>query len=129
MGIMIEDVLPQKLQEMVKMGLLCEDNEDNKLNAIKKMISSIDGEQKNFFALDRPLRRELLELDGAMVLSSNGHIHVIGTIIRLDGSGSDGGGRTAAAKQLSEYGLAVKVSQDGYVHLYKNREVILKIMT
>lgn len=129
MGIMVEDVLPQKLQEMVKMGLLCEDNEDNKLNAIKKMISSIDGEQKNFFALDRPLRRELLELDGAMVLSSNGHIHVIGTIIRLDGSGSDGGGRTAAAKQLSEYGLAVKVSQDGYVHLYKNREVILKIMT
>lgn len=128
-GIISDDVLPEKLQEMLKAGLLCENPEDNKLNAIKRMISSVDGEQKNFFELDRPLRRELLELDGAMVLSSSGCIHVIGTIIKLEGSGSDGGGRTAAAKQLSEFGLAVKVSQDGYVHLYKNREVILKIMT
>ena len=85
--------------------------------------------QKSFFELDRALRRELLELDGAMVLSSSGDIHVIGTIIKLEGSGSDGGGRTAAAKQLSEYGLAIKVSQDGYVQIFKNREPILEIMT
>ena len=52
-----------------------------------------------------------------------------GTIIKLEGSGSDGGGRTAAAKQLSECGLAIKVSQDGYVQIFKNREPILEIMT
>lgn len=128
-GIVTEDILPDKLQEMIKAGLLCENIEDSKLSAIKSMISTLDGEQKNFYTLNRTLRRELLELDGAMVLSSNGYIHVIGTIIKLDGSGSDGGGRTAAAQQLSEFGLAIKVSQDGYVELYKNRNVILKILT
>lgn len=128
-GIVTEDILPDNLQEMIKAGLLCENIEDSKLSAIKSMISTLDGEQKNFYTLNRTLRRELLELDGAMVLSSNGYIHVIGTIIKLDGSGSDGGGRTAAAQQLSEFGLAIKVSQDGYVELYKNRNVILRILT
>lgn len=64
-----------------------------------------------------------------MALSSSGLIHVIGTIIKLDGSGSDGGGRTAAATQLSKFGLSIKISQDGYVQLFKNEEVIMEIMT
>ncbi len=42
---------------------------------------------------------------------------------------SDGGGRTAAAMQLSEFGLSIKISQDGYVQLFKNREIIMEIMT
>lgn len=50
------------------------------------------------------------------------------TSIKLDGSGSDGGGRTAAAKQ-SEFGLSVKISQDSYVQLFKSGEKILEILT
>ena len=101
---------------MISAGLLSTEELSEKLLALKTMISVDEGKkvrQRSFYELDRPLRRELLELDGAMVLSSDGKIHVIGTIIKLDGSGSEGGGRTAAAKQLSEYGLAIKVSQDG----------------
>lgn len=131
-GIISQDELPKKLHDKIQAGLLHENTENYKLCAIKRMISISDGEgyrQKNFFELDRSLRRELLELDGAMVLSSSGLIHVIGTIIKLDGSGSDGGGRTAAATQLSEFGLAIKISQDGYVQLFKNKEVIMEIMT
>lgn len=131
-GIINNCVLSEKLNEMINAGLLSNADNNSKLHALKTMISSIDeGKlyQKSFFELDRALRRELLELDGAMVLSSSGQIHVIGTIIKLDGSGSDGGGRTAAAIQLSEFGLAIKVSQDGYVQLFKDRAVILEIMT
>lgn len=131
-GIINDDILPPELSEMISAGLLSTEELSGKLLALKSMISFVDGEevrQKSFYELDRALRRELLELDGAMVLSSNGRIHVIGTIIKLDGSGSDGGGRTAAAKQLSQYGLAIKVSQDGYVQLFKNRTPVLEIMT
>ena len=131
-GIINQDQLPNKLHDMIKAGLLQENVENHKLRALKRMISTFDDKkyrQKNFFELDRALRRELLELDGAMVLSSSGLIHVIGTIIKLDGSGSDGGGRTAAATQLSKFGLSIKISQDGYVQLFKNEEVIMEIMT
>lgn len=131
-GIISQDQLPEQLHDMIKAGLLQENVENQKLRALKRMISiseNKDYRQKNFFELDRALRRELLELDGAMVLSSGGLIHVIGTIIKLDGSGSDGGGRTAAATQLSKFGLSIKISQDGYVQLFKNGEVIMEIMT
>lgn len=131
-GIIRDSELPAELHDMIGAGLLSTEELSAKLLALKSLISTIEGEevrQKHFYELDRALRRELLELDGAMVLSSNGKIHVIGTIIKLDGSGSDGGGRTAAAKQLSQYGLAIKVSQDGYVQLFKDRLPILEVMT
>lgn len=131
-GIINGDQLPEELRSMIKAGLLQDNAEDHKLMALKRMISVFENStyrQKNFFELDRALRRELLELDGAMVLSNSGLIHVIGTIIKLDGSGSDGGGRTAAAVQLSKFGLSIKISQDGYVQLFKNEEVIMEIMT
>ena len=35
----------------------------------------------------------------------------------------------ATALQLSEYGLAIKVSHDGYVQTFKNNQPILEIMT
>ena len=123
--------MPAALSEMIQAGILSTDEPSKKLLALKTMISfgaEPNVRQKSFYELDRALRRELLELDGAMVLSSGGKIHVIGTIIKLDASGSDGGGRTAAAKQLSQFGLAIKVSQDGYVQLFRNQKVILEIM-
>lgn len=131
-GIINDSDLSPELHEMIGAGLLSSEDLSGKLLALKSLISVAEGDemrQKSFYELDRALRRELLELDGAMVLSSDGTIHVIGTIIKLDGSGSDGGGRTAAAKQLSQYGLAIKVSQDGYVQLFKNRAPVLEIMT
>lgn len=127
-GIIQEDELPGPLETTICAGLLSGESKNGKLTALRRIISE-DDQQKNFYELNRYLRRELLELDGAMVLSKSGLIHVIGTIIQLEGSGSDGGGRTAAAKQLSEYGISVKISQDGYIELYKNRETVLKIMT
>ena len=129
-GIVNEDILPEELQRMIEGGLLSVDILDEKRSALKNLIKHDDGiNLKSFYELDRHLRRELLELDGAMVFSKSGLIHVIGTIIKLNGSGSDGGGRTAAAMQLSRFGLAIKISQDGYVQLFKNEVKILEILT
>lgn len=129
-GIVDGDVLPDDLKRMIETGILSAEPLDKKRSALKDLICHEDNQSpKTFYELDRHLRRELLELDGAMVFSKSGLIHVIGTIIKLNGIGNDGGGRTAAAMQLSEYGLSIKISQDGYVQLFKNREIILEILT
>ena len=130
-GIIDGDVLPHSLRDMINNGLLCNDTQDLKINAIKNLIKSSKSsiKQKSFYRIDRHLRRELLELDGAVVISKSGLIHVIATIIKLKNSGSSGGARTAAAKQLSNFGIAIKISQDGYVQIFKQGTIILEILT
>ena len=88
---------------------------------LKKLIN-----QNTFDRLDRKLRGELLGLDGACILGCDGRIYSFGAIIQND-SGSTGGGRGAAAKKLSSYGMAVKVSTDGYIEVYINREMVYAI--
>lgn len=129
-GIIHDDQIPADYRRMIEGGLLSVESSDIKRVAIRSLIRQQNGSGiKSFYELDRHLRRELLELDGATVFSKSGLIHVIGTIIKLNDSGSAGGGRTAAAMQLSEFGLAVKISQDGYVQLFKDREKILEILS
>lgn len=72
---------------------------------------------KLFFDIEKPLRREILSLDGATVVSLNGSFYCAGCIIAVAG-GSSGGGRTAATKQLAEFGVGIKISEDGYVEAY-----------
>ena len=73
--------------------------------------------------LDRRLRQELLALDGAMVLDHTGNIVAAGAIISVPG-GSEGGGRTAAAKKGSGLGLGIKISEDGGITVYKEERRI-----
>ncbi|MCW7471762.1 MULTISPECIES: hypothetical protein [Leptospira] len=74
--------------------------------------------QKSFQSLERQIRKEILAIDGGLILSSSGKIISIGTIVKLPG-GSSGGGRTAAAKELSKLGIAIKISNDGYIQLFR----------
>ena len=76
---------------------------------------------KVFQKLDRKLRGELIAMDGACILNHAGEVYSFGAIIQND-SGSTGGGRGAAAKKLSTYGMAVKISTDGYIELYVDGE-------
>lgn len=77
---------------------------------------------RSFGDLDRKLRCELISLDGACILDGDGNVKSFGAIISNE-SGSSEGGRGAAAKTLSSFGLAAKVSTDGYVELYIDREI------
>lgn len=101
------------------------DNEEistEKKTIIKRLIAagSTNNEKHYFQYLDRKLRLELLSLDGATVLDSTGRILCVGAIVRIDG-GSDGGGRTAAAKELAKYGLSMKISMDGSIQCFESR--------
>ncbi len=85
--------------------------------AIQNLISG-----KKFQDVDRKLRCELMSLDGACILDKAGNVYSFGAIIQ-NSSGSSGGGRGAAARKLSAYGMAVKISTDGYIELYINQVV------
>lgn len=82
----------------------------------RKMIKNLVGEH-TFCDLDRKLRCELIGLDGACILSEDGKIRSFGAIIKND-PGSTGGARKAAAEKLSKYGMAVKISTDGYIEVF-----------
>lgn len=64
-------------------------------------------------------------LDGAFVIDTSGIILTAGAILSVR-PGSDEGGRSAAAKELSNYGVGVKVSEDGDISVFRGGETILK---
>jgi len=82
--------------------------------------------KKPFQELDRRQRQELLSMDGATVLKRTGEVVTAGSIVRVP-SGSTGGGRAAAARQLSKLGLAIKISADGPITGFRNRKVIFSL--
>ena len=88
-----------------------------KRKALDKLINN-----KPFCQIDRKLRSELISLDGACILTTSGEICSFGAIIKND-SGSSGGGRGAASKKLSRFGMAIKISTDGYIELYINGDL------
>lgn len=101
-----------------------ENNED--IRALKRAILKRLIAGKPFVKLDRKLRSELLGLDGACIIGCNGKVQAFGAIIQND-SGSLGGGRGAAARKLSEYGMAVKISTDGYIEVYVEGNLVYSI--
>ena len=80
----------------------------------------------SYFELDRKLRCELIALDGACIIDWNGVVYSFGAIIQND-SGITTGGRSAAAKKLSRYGAAIKISTDGYIDVYVDEELVYSI--
>ena len=83
-----------------------------KAECLRKIISG-----KPFHELSRKLRQELVSMDGATVIDSDGTIIAVGAILKIE-AGSDGGGRLAAATTLSKYGIAIKISQDGILKAF-----------
>jgi len=73
---------------------------------------------RKFQDLDRRTRQEISAIDGATVISHQGELIAAGAILQIQG-GSTGGGRLAAARQLSTFGLGIKVSQDGGITGYR----------
>lgn len=83
---------------------------EEKMIKTANLIQLIGG--RKFFDLDRKLRLELMSIDGATVIDADGAILAVGAIIKIE-AGSTGGGRLAAAKTLSKYGMSIKISNDG----------------
>ncbi|MBO4569996.1 MAG: hypothetical protein J5689_02125 [Clostridia bacterium] len=83
---------------------------EEKMTKTANLIQLIGG--RKFSDLDRKLRLELMSIDGATVIDADGNILAVGAIIKIE-AGSTGGGRLAAAKTLSKYGMSIKISNDG----------------
>ena len=80
------------------------------------MVKLIVG--RKFQELDRKFRQELIAIDGAVVVDYDVKILAVGAIIKIE-AGSSGGGRLAAAKTLSNYGISIKISNDGSIQGFK----------
>lgn len=72
---------------------------------------------KKFHELSRYSRAELCAIDGATVIDPAGNIACVGAILTTDGN-IKGGGRSAAAQKISDHGIGIKISNDGYAMLY-----------
>ena len=96
---------------------ISEENKE-KIEILKYLIADEKHNVRSFFDLDQPLRREILSLDGATVVSLDGSFYCAGSIVALNSKSSSGGGRTAAAKQLAQFGVGIKISEDGYIEAY-----------
>lgn len=106
------------LQEPEQKNLTKPDEQkEQKAKKLKRSVIQNLIQDKDFSLLDRKLRSELTAMDGACILDTSGTIISFGAIIRSSEE-SSGGARSAASKTLSQYGLAVKISTDGYVELY-----------
>ena len=97
------------LHKLVNVDDFIADGNSIKSKTLRRAIAG-----KRFQELDRALRQELVAIDGATLLSRQGLILAIGAILSIP-SGSSGGGRRAAAVELSKLGLGIKVSQDGSI--------------
>ncbi len=88
---------------------------------IEKIIEKSTTDEKTFYTLNRYARLEILNMDGASIINKNGKFISIATIVKeIEPGEAIGGGRTAATIKLSSYGIAIKISTDGGILLYKD---------
>ncbi len=80
------------------------------------IINMING--RKFYELSRKLRQELLSVDGATIINNDGDVVAVGAIIMIE-TGGFSGGRLAASKTLSKYGVSLKISADGQIQGFK----------
>ncbi len=110
----------QKLSKLIDPDDLIENHSKTRTKLLRNIV------KKKFHLLDRRLRQELLAMDGATILDHKGNVLSAGAIVKVPG-GSIGGGRRAAAVQLSKLGLAVKISADGPITGFKNKQEIFNV--
>ena len=101
-------------------------SEPKKEQKIRRKLLTEMLKETTFVDVDRKLRSELIALDGACIVGTDGKISTCGAIIQND-SGSSTGGRSSAAKKLSRYGVAIKISTDGYIEVYREDELVYSI--
>ena len=99
---------------------------EDKNSKTATLIKLIGG--RKFQDLDRKFRQELLAIDGATVIDYDGTILAVGAIIKIE-AGSSGGGRLAAARTLSNYGISIKISNDGSMQGFKMDKNKLRVRT
>lgn len=105
---------------------------------ISRHIDPIEGIAKQLrkHRLNKPMSElnklgilaSMLATDGMTVLSPFGIVLDCSALISLTGDKKgQGGGRAAAAKEASRYGIAIKISEDGPIQIYKGKDLHIEI--
>jgi hypothetical protein len=83
---------------------------------------------KSLSELERDgLLLKILSSDGSVIVDNNAKLVEAGVLFRLLENNKRGGSRTAAARSASRFGLAIKVSVDGPIQIYQNKDLIFQI--
>ncbi len=120
-GACIGVIQRNKESQLGKDGRIHEDDRFSTRTSIKSRILGDRCGDVSFCDIDRRIRQEILSIDGATVIDATGQVIAAGSILSLN-AGSVGGARLAAAKCLSQYGLAIKVSSDGEIRVFGNKQ-------
>ena len=98
------------------------------------MLEEIIIQKHPFFELGRKARQEIMGIDGATIILTDGRFITTGAIIDNQATKkanegtketeASGGARKKITMKLSEYGIAIKISADGYIECFKNRKHI-----
>ena len=101
-----------------KQDRFTEDSGSDKSRFLKAILKKYE----RFQDIPRKLRQELVGIDGATIVDETGKLLCVGAILHIRGGSTGGGGRTAAAKAIAEYGLGIKISNDGKIQYWKEGE-------
>lgn len=115
--------LDENTREIPSFEKFLMEDKNSKTATLIKLIAG-----RKFQDLDRKFRQELLAIDGATVIDYDGTVLAVGAIIKIE-AGSSGGGRLAAAKTLSNYGISIKISNDGSMQGFKMDKNKLRVRT
>ena len=106
------------------MDMLNNNQKNEKLKIVKELLyNETNDTSKTFFDIDRILRKEIMSLDGTIAFTKDGVIRCVGSILKISGSSSSGGARSAAAKTAAMYGVGIKVGEDGFIEAYKQLDI------
>jgi hypothetical protein len=81
----------------------------------------------NILTLDRRVIADLASLDGALVIDRNGDFIAYGAMVRSKKNTSAQGSRTRAAIGASSLGLAIRVSSDGDISVFRDGNEVLSL--
>jgi hypothetical protein len=81
----------------------------------------------NVLTLDRRVLADLASLDGALVIDRTGKLVAYGAMVRSAGNSREQGARTRAAEGASKLGLAIKISSDGGIAVFRKGRKVLSL--
>lgn len=76
---------------------------------------------------DRRIVADLASIDGALIVDRTGRLMAYGAMVRSSSSTSTQGARSRAAVAASRLGLAMKVSSDGGISVYRHGNLVLSL--
>jgi hypothetical protein len=77
--------------------------------------------------VDRRIVADLASVDGALIVDRSGRLMAYGAMVRSSSSNSTQGARSRAAIAASRRGLAMKVSSDGGISVYRHGSLVVSL--